>query len=120
MKILATLKSFGLKTEHVLAKIASGIAKVVPAIQKEEPVIEGIEAAIYPPAVVVTKAAFVALGYLAKAANDGTAAANQKLQDLGLDTQEIADFKSLYASLHAVGASAGITLPAPTPVPVPA
>jgi hypothetical protein len=117
MKLLAELKSFGLKAEHVLASIASGIAKVVPAIQKEEPVIEGVEAAIYPPAVVVTKAAFVALGYLAKAANDANAATQQKLQDLGLDTQEIADFKALYASLHAVGAANGVTLPAPTLVP---
>ncbi len=103
--------------EHKLAYIGQkivtetkAVARVLGKIGAAEPEIEAVTSFLDPQAVVIERAAFQALGLLAKAANDAGAAADAKSISVPLDTQVIQDFKALYQYLRDHLAAAGIKL----------
>lgn len=106
--------------EHKLAAIAADVVKGAKAVEHfiaaaaskgalAEPIVESLTALIDPAAVPLERAAFTALGLLAKAANDADAAAAGKGLVLTLDETVIADFKALYAVLVSRGGATAST-----------
>ena len=103
--------SFGIKTiEHALAVAAQDVVKGAKAadsfLQKvaaqgkvAEPVIENLTAMIDPAAVVYERAAFAALGLVAKAAGAADAATAAKGLLIPLDQEAWADFQEVWNDL---------------------
>jgi hypothetical protein len=69
---------------------------VIPAVQKVEPLIEGVTQLIDPPAVVIERAAFTALGHLITPISTLDSAVQANGLDITLDQQTIADFYAFY------------------------
>jgi hypothetical protein len=69
---------------------------VIPAIEKEEPLVEGITQFIDPPAVVIERAAFSALGHIITPISTLDSAAQANGLNIALDQQAIADFYAFY------------------------
>jgi len=103
------MSKFGFHTiEHALATVAHdtvvgarAVAASTASIQKIAPTIEEVTALLDPPAAVIERAAFQALGSLAKAANDTSTAASGKGLNIALDEQTINEYKQLYLTLTA-------------------
>ena len=103
--------SFGISTiEHGLAVVAGDIVKGAKAVDAflqaavakgatAAPVIEGLTAIVDPAAVVYERAAFQALGLVAKAAADADAATAAKGISISLDQQTWQDFVAVYNAL---------------------
>lgn len=96
--------------EHALATLAHDVVKGAKAVdtflQKAAvkataaaPTIEALTAMVDPAAVPFERAAFAALGLVAKAAGDADAAAAAKGLTITLDQQAWADFKAVYDQL---------------------
>ncbi len=96
--------------EHGIATLAHDVVKGAHAVnlflQKAvvkgaaaAPVIESLTAMIDPAAVPFERAAFAALGLVAKAAGEADAAASAKGLSITLDQQTWADFKAVYDQL---------------------
>jgi hypothetical protein len=106
--------------EHALAyaaqKIvteAKALAGLAVKLQKYEPALEAVTAEINPQAVLIERAAFTALGLLAKASSDvGNVPANGGILNINADAGMISDFKSLYSYLATHLLHAGVTPPA--------
>lgn len=108
--------SFGISTiEHGLAVVAGDIvkgAKAVDAFLKAavskgaaaEPIIESLTAMVDPAAVQYERAAFQALGLVAKAAADADSAAASKGLVITLDQEAWADFVAVYNALKSKAA----------------
>jgi hypothetical protein len=102
-----TMSKFGFNTiEHALASVAHdtvvgarAVASASAKVTKAEPTIEDITALIDPPAAVIERAAFAALGSLAKAANDTATAATDKGLNVPLDAQTIQEYRQLFKTL---------------------
>lgn len=95
---------------HGIAVLAHDVVKGAKAVDlfiqkvavlgvKNEPLIEKLTAMIDPAAVPFERAAFAALGHLAKAAGEADAAAAAKGLSITLDQQSWADFKAVYDEL---------------------
>lgn len=87
----------------------------IPAIQKAEPLIEGITSFIDPPAVVIERAAFQALGLISGAVHTADQAVLSNGLNVQLDAQTVAAFKALIVQFESEFSSAGlkpITTPA--------
>lgn len=96
---------FGFKSiEHAFATIARDIAKGIAVLQVAEPIVEGVTAILDPPAVVIERGAFAALGKIAGAihqtAVDGQLVVQAKGLDVHLDEQEAADFLQVWQLLQ--------------------
>jgi hypothetical protein len=94
--------------EHALASVAhdtvvAGRAVALSAnkIQKAAPEIEGVTGLIDPSAVVIERAAFAALGSIAKAANDTAVSASANGLNVPLDEATIKDYSQIYQLLAA-------------------
>ena len=96
--------------EHGIAALAHDVVKGAKAVdaflQKAvakgaaaAPTIEALTAMVDPAAVPFERAAFAALGLIAKAAGDADAAAAAKGLTITLDQQAWADFKAVYDQL---------------------
>jgi hypothetical protein len=96
--------------EHALATVAHDVVKGSHAVDTflqraivkgaaAEPVIESLTAMVDPAAVPFERAAFAALGIVAKAAGAADAAAAAKGLTITLDQQTWADFKAVYDQL---------------------
>ena len=96
--------------EHAIATLAHDVVKGAKAVdvfmQKAvlksavaAPVIESLTAMVDPAAVPFERAAFAALGLVAKAAGDADAAAAAKGLTITLDQQAWSDFKAVYDAL---------------------
>ncbi len=106
--------------EHAIAYAAQkvvGEAKVLTGLAAKlggyETAVEAVSAELDPQAVVIERAAFTALGLLAKASNDvSNIQANGGVLNVKADVGMIADFKSLFAYLSTHLLHSGITPPA--------
>lgn len=97
---------------HYAAVVARDIVKFGGAVQKAEPLIEGITAQIYPPAVVLERAGNSALGYLIDAADKVVpASGGTTTLTLELATDEINDFKALAGFFKGHAVANGVVLP---------
>jgi hypothetical protein len=92
--------------EHALAAVAHdtvvgarAAAAAVGKLQKFEPAVENITEFIDPPAVIIERAAFAALGMLAKAANDTATVTSDKGLNVSMDQQTLQEYKNLYEDL---------------------
>lgn len=96
--------------EHALATVAHDIVKGAKAvdsfIQKaaglakaDQPFIDQLLQEVDPAAVPLERAAFAALGLVAKAAGEADQVAAAKGLNITLDAQALADFKTIYAQL---------------------
>jgi hypothetical protein len=96
--------------EHALATVAHDVVKGAHAVDQflakavvkgvaAAPVIESLTAMIDPAAVPFERAAFAALGLVAKAAGEADAATAAKGLSITLDQQSWADFKAVYDQL---------------------
>lgn len=92
--------------EHGLAAVghdivvgARAVAAATGKVSDAAPAIEAVTGMLDPPAVIVERAAFSALAYVAKAANDTSAVTQDKGLNVQLDEQTIADFKEVYRIL---------------------
>jgi hypothetical protein len=102
---------FGITSiEHGIATLAHDIVKGAHAVDtflekaavlgvKEAPLIENLTAMVDPAAVPFERAAFAALGVVAKAAGEADAAAAAKGISITLDQQAWAEFKAVYDEL---------------------
>jgi len=114
---------------HVFATIFSDISKGAKAVgnalakvEAAEPVIEGISAVVYPPAVLIERAAFSILGKAAAAVHDAGAVADGSGMNITIDAQTVADLKDLIATVRGDLAALGVAKPVAMgggPVPVP-
>jgi hexokinase len=103
------MSKFGFQTiENALATVAHdmvvgarAVAASTASVQKIAPTIEEVTALLDPPVAVIERAAFQALGSLAKAANDASTTASDKGLNIALDEQTIDDYKRLYLTLTA-------------------
>jgi hypothetical protein len=94
---------FGFRNiEHAFASIAKDMVKtatifsvVASRVEKAAPEIEAITGAIYPPAVLLERAAFGLLGTAANAANNVEDAAKTKGLNLQLDKQSITELQQI-------------------------
>ena len=114
---------FGFQTiEHAIAyaaqkvvieaKVLTGLASKIEAYQ---PAVDAVAAAVDPLAVPIERAAFTALGLLAKASSDVTnVPAGGGVLNVKADAALIADFKALYTYLSGHLLHAGVT-PAANP-----
>jgi hypothetical protein len=96
--------------EHGIAALAHDVVKGAHAVDaflqkaailgaKNAPMIESLTAMVDPAAVPFERAAFAALGLVAKAAGEADAAAAAKGVSITLDQQSWADFKAVYDQL---------------------
>jgi len=92
--------------------------KALPAIEAAAPIIEGITGLIDPPAVILERAAFQALGVVTAAVSSADAAAVQNGLNISLDAQAVADFKALIATFEKELTTAGVLKAAPVAVAV--
>lgn len=86
----------------VFADAVKGAKAVASALDKAsaaESVIEGISAVVYPPAVIIERAAFATLGKVAAAAHDFNPSNATQLLSVQFDAQELADIKAIVASV---------------------
>ena len=120
---------FGFNTiEHAMAYVAQKVvaeaktlASLAAKIGGYEQAVEAVTAEIDPQAVLIERAAFTALGLLAKASSDvGNIPANGGVLNVNADAGMIADFKSLFSYLSTHLLHAGITPPANSSKPAPA
>jgi hypothetical protein len=101
------MSRFGFQSiEHALAAVAHdtvvgarAVATATAKLQKVEPTIEDITALIDPPAVVIERAAFAALGSLANAAHDTSTSASANGLNISMDAETLNDYKQLYKTL---------------------
>lgn len=119
---------FGFKNiEHAIAYIAQkvvteakALASLAARLGGYEQAVEAVTAEINPQAVLIERAAFTALGLLAKASSDvGNIPANGGVLNVKADAGMIADFKSLFSYLSTHLSHAGITPPANSSLGVP-
>ena len=93
--------------EHALATVGHDIVKGAKAVDSflqaaaakgvvAEPIVESLTAVIDPAAVPIERAAFAALGLLAKAAASADSATAQKGLSIQLDEQTYQDFVTVY------------------------
>jgi hypothetical protein len=92
--------------EHALAAVAHdtviaahATVNTIAKIQKVAPEIENITGLIDPPAVIIERAAFAALGMLTKAANDTATVSSDKGLNVSMDQQTLTEYKNLYQEL---------------------
>jgi hypothetical protein len=96
--------------EHGIATLAHDVVKGAKAVDlfiqkvavlgaKNAPMIESLTAMVDPAAVPFERAAFAALGVVAKAAGEADAAGAAKGLSITLDQQAWADFKAVYDQL---------------------
>lgn len=96
--------------EHALAVAAEDVVKGAKAVDafiqkvaaigtKNQALIENLTGLVDPQAVPIERAAFAALGLIAKAAADADVATAAKGLSISLDEQTLADFKAIYADL---------------------
>lgn len=98
---------------HYIAVAARDIVKFGQFAQKEEPLIEGITALVYPPAVVIERAGFAALGYLVDASSKIAPVADGQVSlTIQIAADEVNDFKALVAFFKSHAAANGVALPA--------
>lgn len=97
---------------HYIAVAARDIAKFGIAAQKDEPLIEGVTALIYPPAVVLERASFSALGYLVDASQKAAPVADGTVSlTVQVAADEVADFKNFLSFFQAHAAASGVPVP---------
>lgn len=128
--------SFGFSSlGHVFASIFSDISKgakavgnVLTKVEAAEPVIESLTSIVYPPAVLIERAAFSVLGTVAATVHDAGTAADAGGLNVTLDAATVADIKALIATVKGDLAALGVTAPKATgqtvqtaqgPIPVP-
>lgn len=96
--------------EHAIATLAHDVVKGAKAVDifiqkaaaagaKNAPLVEQLTAMVDPAAVPFERAAFAALGLVAKAAGEADSAAAAKGVSITLDQQAWADFKAIYDEL---------------------
>jgi hypothetical protein len=96
--------------EHGIATLAHDVVKGAKAVDvfiakaaalgaKNAPLVEQLTAMVDPAAVPFERAAFAALGLVAKAAGEADAASASKGVNITLDQQTWADFKAIYDQL---------------------
>ena len=109
---------FGFNTiEHAIAYVAQKVvtegktlANLAAKLGGYEQAVEAVTAEIDPQAVLIERAAFTALGLLAKASSDvSNIPANGGVLNVKADAGMIADFKSLFSYLSTHLLHAGIT-----------
>jgi hypothetical protein len=105
------MSGFSISTiEHGISVLAQAVVKDAKAVDvflqkaavmgaKNAPLIESLTAMVDPAAVPFERAAFAALGIVAKAAGEADAAAAAKGVSITLDQQSWADFKAVYDQL---------------------
>lgn len=114
--------------EHKLASVGADIVKGAKAVDQflasaaakaktYENTVETLSAFVDPAAVPVERAAFAALGLIAKAANDADQAAAAKGVSVVLDAETWADFQAVYKVLASRAGFLAIDPQAPAPVP---
>ena len=103
------------KAEHAVASVAHDIVKVaravVPVLQKvqgQEATVEALTSLVDPNAVNIERSAFAVLGKICVAITDAGNAVAANGINVQLDTQEIADLKSIAAYLQQATKSAGV------------
>lgn len=92
---------------------AQAVEKAIPAIQKQEPLIEGLTAVLLPlgvgtTAVTIERAAFSALGAIAAAVHSLDDAAVANGVNIALDAATVKDFKALFTALKPQLAASGV------------
>ena len=110
---------FGFRNiEHAFSSIAKDMVKTVTIfsvaasrVEKAAPEIEAITGAIYPPAVLIERAAFGLLGTAANAASSVEDAAKTKGLNLQLDEQSITELQQIAKYLKTHISSFGNFLP---------
>lgn len=101
--------SFGFKSiGHFFAVVFSDVAKGAKAVEKavvkvapSEATVEALTALVYPPAVLIERAAYSILGKVAGAAHDAGTAADAQGLNVVFDAQEIADIREIIALVKA-------------------
>ena|ERR1700761_3105896 len=116
------MSKFGFNSlEHAIATVAHdtvvgarAVATYSAKLSAAEPTIEEITALIDPPAAVIERAAFAALGSLTKAANDSATAITDKGLNVPLDKQTIQEYQQLFKALISQLEALNTTPAAPT------
>lgn len=94
---------------HYVAVVARDIVKVGSVVKQAEPVIEAVSAVVFPPAVVIERAAGGALGYLVDAASKiAPVADGQVTLTIQIAADELADFKAIAAAFKAHASTNGV------------
>jgi hypothetical protein len=112
--------SFGFSSlEHAFASAARDVVKTANVLSvvsnkvgEASPEIEAVTGTVYPPAVLIERAAFGLLGTAAKAANDLSETEQSKGLNLNLDAASVQDLKTIAKYLQGrLQAPAGTSLP---------
>lgn len=115
---------FGFRNiEHAFASVAKDMVKtanifsvIAARVEKAAPEIEALTGAIYPPAVLLERAAFGLLGTAANAASTVDDASKAKGLNLTLDEQSITELQQIAKYLKAhIGSGAGDVSPLEQP-----
>lgn len=101
------MSKFGFQSiEHALAGVGRDLvvgareaAAVASRASVAAPTIEELTGLLEPRAVVIERAAFAALGMIAKASNDTGSSVSNKGLNVAMDAQTINDFKQVYTML---------------------
>lgn len=100
---------------HDISKGAKAVGNVLAKVEAAEPVIESLTSVVYPPAVLIERAAFSILGRAAAVVHDAGPAADASGLNVQLDAQTVADLKDLIATVKGDLAALGVTAPKPAP-----
>lgn len=96
---------------HYIAVAARDVVKFGTFMQKQEPLIEGVTALVYPPAVVLERAGSSALGYIVDAASKIGDVNSPASITISLTADEVADFKALAGFFKGHAVANGVVLP---------
>jgi hypothetical protein len=93
---------------HDISKGAKAVESALVKVAANEAVIEGITSVVYPPAVLIERAAFATLGKVAAAVHDAGPMADANGLNIQLDAALVADIRDLIATVKGNLAAVGV------------